>query len=581
MNNKNSIKKFLKLMFEKNRLLATIAFILMLGVSILDLFVPQVTRLILDDAITNKKTSLLLKLILLYVMISIFLSLFNIILDFIYSKMKKRVSIKLRLNLIRHLSKLSGSYYTNIKTGNILSIIENDVFIIENFGIEILFTLIVDAITACIALFFLAKMDLELLLIVISLQILLTISQSKFTKIISSQTEDIRRDSGNISNIIQEYVSNIMNVIVSKSSFKFFKQFIKKEKILTKKCIKLDIIISSNMSIASILSNLITICIYGYGGLKIIKGNMSIGELIAFQQYTGMLIGPCIRIIRANTRIQQSLVSINRVFGILDEPVNIKSKSDGKRFSENFNGDVIFDNVSFSYGEDKTIDRINMTLKKGNITAIVGSSGCGKSTLVNLMFRLWDVDEGKILIDDIDIRDYNLLSLRKNISIITQELLLLDDTILNNLTLENKNISKEYLDDICRRVGIYEFINNLPNKFNTSIGEKGVKLSGGQKQRIAIARALLSNSEIIVFDEATSALDNISQKIILENINDILDDKIVIMIAHRLSTIKNSDKIYVIDKGKVIESGSHEELISNEGVYYKFLNDPNQEISLA
>ena len=477
MNKKNSIKKFLKLMFEKNRLLATIAFILMLGVSILDLFIPQVTRFILDDAITNKKTSLLVKLILLYVIISISLSLFNIILDFIYSKMKKRVSIKLRLNLIRHLSKLSGSYYTSIKTGNILSIIENDVFIIENFGIEILFSLIVDAITACIALFLLVKMDLELLLIVISLQILLTLSQSKFTKIISSQTEEIRRDSVNIANTIQEYVSNIMNVIVSKSSFKFLKQFIRQERTLTKKCIKLDIIISSNMSIASILSNLITICIYGYGGLKIIKGNMSIGELIAFQQYTGMLIGPCIRIIRANTRIQQSLVSINRVFGVLDEPINIKSKSDGKRFSENFNGDVIFNDVSFSYGEGKILDSINMKFKKGSITAIVGSSGCGKSTLVNLIFRLWDVDEGKILIDNVDIRDYNLQSLRKNISIITQDLLLLDDTILNNLTLENKNISKKYLDDICARVGIYEFIDNLPNKFNTIVGEKGVKLS--------------------------------------------------------------------------------------------------------
>ncbi|MTN08238.1 ATP-binding cassette domain-containing protein, partial [Turicibacter sanguinis] len=227
------------------------------------------------------------------------------------------------------------------------------------------------------------------------------------------------------------------------------------------------------------------------------------------------------------------------------------------------------------------LDSINMKFKKGSITAIVGSSGCGKSTLVNLIFRLWDVDEGKILIDNVDIRDYNLQSLRKNISIITQDLLLLDDTILNNLTLENKNISKKYLDDICARVGIYEFIDNLPNKFNTIVGEKGVKLSGGQKQRIAIARALLSDSEIIVFDEATSALDNISQKIILENINDILGNKIVIMIAHRLSTIKNSDKIYVIDKGKVIESGSHEELILNEGVYYKFLNDPNKEISLA
>ncbi|WP_024622103.1 ABC transporter ATP-binding protein [Metaclostridioides mangenotii] len=578
MSNSKNIKRFLKIVFEKNKLIASIAFVMMMLTSVLDLFLPQVTRLILDDAIGNSKTNLLIKLVLLYAAISISSVLLGIALEYIYSKMKKSVAIKLKIKLLKHLSKLSGDYYTNIKTGNIFSIVESDMFLVENFGVEIFFSLVIDVITACIALFFLVRMEFDLLLIVITLQIVLTVSQSKFTKIIATKTGEVRQGDGSISNIVQEYVSNIMNVVISKSSFNFFKRYIKQEKSLVTKCIKLDMIISCNISISKILSSLITIFIYGYGGLKIIKGKMSIGELIAFQQYTGMLIGPCINIIRSNTRIQQSLVSINRIFCVLDEPITIKHDNKGNRLKESFNGDIVFEEVTFSYNQDKTLDNIDIRFEKGKITALVGSSGCGKSTIVNLMYRLWDIDKGKIIIDNINIKDYNLKSLRQNISIVTQDLLLYDDNIINNLTLGNKNISKKYVEDICRKVDIYKFINELPSGFDTIIGEKGVKLSGGQKQRIAIARSLISNSNILIFDEATSALDNISQKTILENINEILKDKTVVVIAHRLSTIKNADKIYVIDKGKVIESGSHQELVLNESTYYSLINEKKQEL---
>ncbi|MEF9992026.1 MAG: ABC transporter ATP-binding protein [Peptostreptococcaceae bacterium] len=581
MSNSKNMKRFLKIVFEKNKSTALLAFLIMLTISILDLLIPQVTRYILDRAIKFEQIDLLIKLVLLYATISIFSALLSVVLEYIYSIMKKKVSIKLKIGLLEHLAKLSGDYYTNIKTGNILNIIENDMYIIESFGAEMLFSLIIDTITACIALFFLIKMDFDLLIIVLILQVLIILSQSKFTKIIAAKTGEVRHDAGNLANIVQEYVSNIMNIVISKSSFKFFKRYIKQEKSLIYKWIKLDMVISSNVSIARILSSLITICIYGYGGLKIIKGNMSIGELIAFQQYTGMLIGPCVSIIRSNTKIQQSKVSINRIFNILDEPITIKHDNKGKLLKDDFKGDIIFDEVDFSYDEDKTLDNINIKFEKGKTTALVGSSGCGKSTIVNLLFRLWDIDKGKIMIDEVDIKDYNLKSLRQNISIVTQDLLLFDDSILNNLTLGNKNISKEYVEDICNRVDIYNFINELPNGFDTIIGEKGVKLSGGQKQRVAIARALISKSSIIIFDEATSALDNISQKTILENINDLLKNKTVIVIAHRLSTIKNADKIYVIDKGKVIESGSHEELILNESTYYSLVNDQKQELVLA
>jgi subfamily B ATP-binding cassette protein MsbA len=582
LDNKKNIRRFLKIVFKKNKLVACLAFSIMLIVSILELLIPQLTRMILDDAIRYGKINLLIKLILIYVVVSISSALFDISLEYIYSKMKKSVGINLKIKLLKHLSKLSGNYYTNIKTGNILNIIQKDTYNVENFGADILFSLIVDTVTAVTALFFLIKMQFDLLILVIALQLLIIVSQAKFTKIIARKTGEVRNDAGNISNVVQEYVSNIMNIVISKSSFRFFKKYINKEKNLIKKCINLDLIISINMGIASILSSLITIFIYGYGGFEIIKGNMTIGELVAFQQYTNMLIGPSIRIIRSNTRIQQSAVSINRIFSILDEPITISQNNKGCRYIDDFNGNIKFNKVRFSYEEDaKAIDNINMEFEKGKTVALVGSSGCGKSTIGNLLFRLWDVDDGNITIDNIPLKNYNLKNIRNNISIVTQDLLLFDDTIFNNLTLGNKNINIKDVECVCKKVGIYEFICNLPNGFKTIVGEKGVKLSGGQKQRISIARSLLSNAKIIIFDEATSALDNLSQKDILENIKYYLKNKTTILIAHRLSTIQDADIIYVLDDGKIIEKGNHEELIQNQKYYYSFFNEQRLEHNIV
>ena len=472
MSSFHTTSRFLKIVFQNNKSKAFVAFFIMMSISILNLCTPQVIRVILDDAITNSKIDLLLKLVFLYIVISTSSALFSILLSYIYSKMNKSMSSKLKIKLLRHLSKLSGNYYTNIKTGNILSIMENDMFIVESFGAETVFSLIVDVISAFIALFFLIKMDFDLLLIVVALQLLLALCQTKFTKAMSSKTNEIRQDSGDISNIVQEYISNILNVVISKSSLNFFRKYIKKEKSLIKKYIDLNLITSSSMSVATILSNLINIGIYGYGGFKIIKGTMSIGELIAFQQYATMLMGPCIRIIRSNTRLQQSLVSINRIFSVLDEPITIKQYNNKNKIKDNFNGDIVFDEVSFSYDEDKTLDNISIKFEKGKISALVGSSGCGKSTIVNLLFRLWDINEGNIFIDNINIKDYSLKSLRKNIAIVTQDLLLFDDSILNNLILGNKDINKEFIENVCHRVDIYNFINELPKGFNTIIGEK-------------------------------------------------------------------------------------------------------------
>ncbi|MBY1344601.1 ABC transporter ATP-binding protein/permease, partial [Clostridioides difficile] len=545
-------------------------------ISIIDLFLPQITRLIIDEGINNENITLLIKLIILYGLIKVLSSLFNLILSYLYSLMKNKVTISLKIKLLNHVSKLSGRYYSNMKTGNTLSIIENDIFVLKNFGAELIFSILENLITAIVAIFFLMKIRYDLFLVVLILQVSLALIQTKITKIISKDTKEVREESGIISNITQEYISNIMSIVITKSKLKFFISYLRKERNLARKFLRLDMIMAGNISASQILNGFVTMSVYGFGGYNIINKKMTIGELIAFQQYTSFLIGPCISIIRSINRIQQSKVSIDRVYSIIDEEIEIKVNNMGHIINLKNCNSIKLSNVYFKYYNDSdyVLDNISMEFRKGEITALVGGSGCGKSTIINLIYRLWDVTDGNIFIDNINIKDINLKSLRDNITIVTQDLLIFDDTIKNNIIINN-NVSDDILNEICKIVGLNDYINTLDNGLDTIVGEKGTKISGGQKQRIALARALISNNNILILDEATSSLDNISQNAILNNISKYIKDKIVIIIAHRLSTIKSANNIYVLEKGTVIESGNNKELFEANGMYKKLVKAIN------
>ncbi|MDC0804805.1 ABC transporter ATP-binding protein, partial [Clostridium paraputrificum] len=457
-NNKNkSLKRFAFLTFKKNKGKLLLSFIMVIIVAVVDLVQPQVTRMIVDEGIGTKDANLLLKLMFIYGAAGVSSAILYLLLSYLYSAIKKNVTVDIKIKLLNHLSKLSGKYYSNIKTGNIISIIESDIFIIENFGAELAFSILVNIFTASMALFFLVRMQVDLFLIVLILQIILSIFQNKFTKLISKNTREIREDSGSLSNKIQEYVSNIKNVVVSKSRMKFFSSYLSEEKNLIRKYLKLDLIMNGNIAIAKSISILVTVSIYGVGGYKIISGNMTIGELLAFQQYTNMFIGPCISIVRANTRIQQAKASLDRVYSVIDEEIDIKVNNRGLRIEDKECNIIEFKNIYFSYKEigkkklqnleqDEQIDctyedietdsyilsNINITFRKGETTALIGESGSGKSTIVNLLYRLWDIQKGEITIDGINIKNINLKSLRKSINIVTQDMLMFDDTIRNN-----------------------------------------------------------------------------------------------------------------------------------------------------
>ena len=565
---KKNLKKFIKIVL-KNKGSNILILFLILITTFLNLILPQITKQIIDEGIMAKQVLFLFQLGMVYLGVNLLLAACRSYLDFIYAKLNKKIVALLKPRIIRHISKLSGKYYANLKTGEIMNTIDNDMYIIESSGIQIFFDLLVNTVTAVIAFFYLAHMQVDLLFIVLIIQALIMLSQLFFAKVIPRQVQLIRHQASMLAGILQEYIANLVHIIMLNSKLFIFKKYFLGLREYARKAIKLDILISLNRTFSGFLSSLITVSIYGYGGYKVITNKMTFGELIAFQQYAGMFIGPLVLAINSTNRIQQMLVSINRVFAILDEPVEIQQNNSGYRPNTEFTANLELEDVVFSYDKQPVLKAINMKFEAGTVTGIAGSSGGGKSTIIKLLYRLWDIDSGRILINGIDIRDYNLMALRKQMAIIPQDVFLLNDTILHNLTMGNSRIQPGRIEYICQKIGIYDFIMEQPDGFQTMVGEKGVKLSGGQKQKVAFVRMLLSDAKIIILDEASSALDNHAEKMIWDNMRDLLVDKTVIVIAHRLSTIQEADNIYILSHGRVSEMGNHAYLLSLKGEYFK------------
>ena len=305
-----------------------------------------------------------------------------------------------------------------------------------------------------------------------------------------------------------------------------------------------------------------------FSGKLINSGELGLNNFFSFLAAMMLAYQPIRSLATINMAAYQGAAAAKRIFSIIDKPIKIKNEDHLNDLNIK-NCDIKFDNVSFKYEttEEKAINNINLKVDGGKVTALVGKSGAGKSTIINLLPRFYDPQEGKIKIDNQDIKKINLNSLRKKISLVSQDVVLFDETIKYNIAYADPTANQKDIEEACRSAAADEFINKLPNKYETIVGENGVRLSGGQKQRISIARAILKKSPIILLDEATSSLDTEFERIVQNAINNLIKGRTTIVIAHRLSTIHNSDKIFLMNNGRVIESGNHEYLINNSDEY--------------
>jgi len=463
---------------------------------------------------------------------------------------------------------LSLRFFNNNPTGVLMARVLNDVSLMQNGFSEVLMSVFRDSLTALGLLGLLFYLDWRLAVITIVVVPLMILPSRIIGRHLKRLAKLGLERISDLSCILQETFSGIKVIkafgLEAREIIKFRTanlQFLN----YAKKSLKYEAL---HAPILEVISSLGIASVIWFGGSHVLSGQMSADAFISFVVAMGMLYTPVKKLLNVYSLLQRSLGAAERVFEIIDEKPEITDRPDALSL-ERARGEVEFRNVSFSYNNEPVLQNVSLSARKGEVVALVGTSGAGKTTLVSLIPRFYDVENGSIMIDGIDIRDVKLFDLLQQIALVDQETILFNETIANNIRYGKTDATDEEVERAARAAYAHDFISEMPEGYQTNIGDRGVRISGGQKQRLCIARAILKNAPILILDEATSALDTESEQMVQQAINNLMSNRTTFVIAHRLSTILHADTIIVMDKGVVVERGSHRQLLEAEGLYRK------------
>ena len=532
--------------------------------------VPEITGRIVDELFTTSRSedkTLVYSLIL----FGVFLlsSIFNLISNSTSSWVSNKVIMDLRVHMFKKLLDLPKSFFDKLTTGKLISKLTFDVEQIASVASTIWLVFIKSLLTVVILVGYLFYKNWQLSISLILILPIIFLAVRFSANRMHSLSQDVQSSMGELTHILDENISgqNIIKIFqADKVETKKFNQLIQK---IRQKRFKVDFTAGVNTNLINVLLGLALSFVVYYSSIKL---QMTGGQFLSYFTALAMLIKPAKTLIDMNKPLQIAFAAGESVFGLIDEP---SENNPGKSKVSNLNGEIVFDHVSFSYGGDKLIlDDLNFRVNAGETIAIVGPTGSGKTTIIELISKFYAPTSGQIYFDGIDIQNIENYSLRSNISYVDQNTRLFNDSVTNNIALGD-NVNKEdgYISDIAKRAEAYDFILNLDQKFDTNIGDNGKLLSGGQRQRLAIARAMAKDAPILILDEATSALDSSTENLVQKAISNMTENRTTIIIAHRLSTIQNADKIIVLDNGKILEEGSHRDLIKKKGFYSKLIED--------
>ena len=480
----------------------------------------------------------------------------------------------IRTKLFKHLLSFRMKYYDNAPVGQLVTRSVSDIEQIARIFSQGLFMIISDMLKMIVVLLFMFYMNWKLTWIVILAMPVLVYITRIFQRKMQVAFEEVRNQVANLNTFVQERVTGMKIVqLFNREDIEYekFKEINNKH---NKAWIKTILYNSIFFPIADIISSLTLGAVVLYGGFHIIDGDKftTFGDLFSYTMFIGMLFNPLRQIADKFNEMQMGMIAANRVFDILDTQSDVQN--DGTVIANHFKGDIRFEKVRFSYIQgEEVLKGINLNVKAGETIAIVGSTGAGKSTIINLLNRFYEIDSGAIYVDNQNINDFQLESLRKQIAIVLQDVFLFADTIFNNITLNNPEITRETVIVAAKKIGVHDFIMSLPDGYDFDVKERGVMLSSGQRQLIAFLRAYASNPSILILDEATSSIDSYSEELIQRATETITKGRTSIVIAHRLATIVNANKIIVMDKGQIVEQGTHQELLNINSGFYKKLYD--------
>lgn len=532
-----------------------------------NLYIPWIIKDMIDEVLADKNGTMLNWIAASIIAIFIVRGLFWYGQNYLMSYVGQSVIIDIRAAVFKKLQRLSVSFYDKNKTGTIMSYVTNDVNALQSAMVENTLEMITEGFILIGSVVAMIYLDWRLTLFTVCTFPVVLWFMEFFGKKIRKTGGRIQECTADITSVLQESVA----------SARVIKSFVREDYEVDRFDVENKANFRANMKNAQLMATLtpvvelvaaigVTMIIW-YGGNNVINGTITAGSLVAFLTYAVNISNPIKRLTRVIGNIQKALAAAQRVFMIIDMPEEIAESRDAKQLPE-VSGKVEFQNVSFAYNDKgNVITDLSFSVKPGEVIAIVGPSGAGKSTIANLLPRFYDVNKGDIKIDGHSVREVTLDSLREQVGIVPQETMLFNGSVYNNILYGRLDATKEEIEAAAKAANAHDFIMQLTDGYETKLGDRGVNLSGGQRQRIAIARAILKNPRILILDEATSALDTESERVVQEALDRLMVGRTSFVIAHRLSTVKNADKILVLEKGNLVESGTHDELLALDGLY--------------